>query len=311
MSQARKDLLTRLSRLADASAKDEVNSKPAQEREWNDRARLLKIGIALSVFTSLEDFIKRRVIEVLLKLNATSPKSKALPTKLLNALTIEAIETVAGRIRYADRFKIADIREFAVEQAKKIASLGDNLIIPSEMALADNSSNISWALVEGALLAFGVVNPASVMGGVAQRIAGGIFAPKDHFEKATQLRHQVAHEPWFDMPVGDMTTHLNTGAMLCCSFDLVLSTAAAKIVHGTHLTQPATTANKDVALIYVEKTGGKWRHKKEGARRGKVAADEDIAFEAARTAGGGTRSCVVIAPADAKSPCTRWDTPFL
>jgi len=311
MSQARKDLLTRLSRLAIAASKDEINSKPAHEEEWNERARLLKIGIALSVFTSLEDFVKRRVVEVLLKLNTISPKSKALPSGLVNALTIEAIKTAAGRINHADRFKISDIRAFAIEQAKKIASLADNLIIPSDMALADNNSNISWALIDDALLSFGVVNPASVMSGIAQRIAGGVFASKDHFEKATQLRHQVAHEPWFDMPAGDMAMHLRTGAMLCCSFDLALSTAAARIVHGTLLTQPAATANKDVALIYVEKSGGKWRHKKEGAKKGKVAADEDLAFEAARNAGGVTRSCVVIAPVDAKSPCTRWDTPFL
>lgn len=311
MSQARKDLLTRLVKLADAASKDEVNSKPAHEVEWNERARLLKIGIALSVFTSLEDFVKRRLIEVLLKLNTISPKSKAIPSKLLDALTVEAVKTVAGRINHAERFKIGDVRAFAMDQAKKIASLADNLIIPSEMALTDNNSNISWALIEGALLSFGVKNPGSVMGGVAQRIAGGIFAPKDHFEKATELRHQVAHEPWFDMPVGDMTTHLSTGAMLCCSFDLVLSTAVARIVQGTHLIQPSSTANKDVALIFVEKAGGKWRHKSEGAKKGKVAADEDLAFEAARNAGGGTQSCVVIAPAEPTSPCTRWDAPFL
>lgn len=311
MSHARKDLLTRLSTLALSASKDEVNSKPAHEEEWNERARLLKLGIALSVYTSLEDFVKRRIIEVLLKLNTMSPKSKSLPSGLVNALTIEAIKTAAGRIKLAERFKIPDIRAFAMEQAKKIASLSDNLIIPSEMALADNNSNISWALMEEALQSFGVVNPVSVMGGVGTRVAGGVFAPKDHFEKATLLRHQVAHEPWFDMPVGDMAEHLRNSAMLCCTFDMVISTAVAKIVSGNHLNQPASTTNKDVTLIYVEKSGGKWRHKKQGAIRGKVAENEDLAFNAAKIEGAATQSGVVIAPTNASSPCTRWDTPFL
>lgn len=311
MSQARKDLLTRISRLASSAASDEVNSKPAHEEEWNERARLLKIGVALSVFTSLEDFVKRRIVEVLQKLNTISPKSKALPAMLINALTIRAIETAAGRIKHAERFKIGDTQAFAMEHAKKIASLADALIIPSEMALTDNHSNVSWLLMEEALQAFGVGNPGSVMGGVALRVAGGVFAPKDHFEKAAQLRHQVAHEPWFDMPVGDMATHLSTSAMLCCSFDLVISTAAARIVHGTNLTQPATTSNKDVTLIYVEKSAGKWRHKKEGAKRGTVATDQAHAFDAARATGSAMRSCVVVAPARPTDPCMRWDTPFL
>lgn len=311
MSQARMDLLRRLSKLAASASMDEVNSKEPQEEKWNERARLLRMAIILSVFTSLEDFIKRRVVEALSELRKLSPKSKAFPSALLDALTVGAFQTSAGRIASAARFKIADVRQFALAQARKIGSLSDSLVIPSEMALADNRSNVSWELIERALLSFGVESPGSVLGGVARRIAGGVFAPKDHFESAIVLRHQVAHEPWFDMPVGDVSTQLQTAAMLCCSFDAVLSTAAARIVHGAHLMGPVTTGNKQVSLIYVQRSGGKWRYKKEGAKRGKIAADEERAFQEACRAGSLTQSCVVVTPRGVSDPYTRWDTPFL
>lgn len=312
MSQARKDLLSRLSKLAAAAAKDDVNSKPVHEEEWNERARLLKIGIALGVFTSMEDFVKRRITEVLIKLNTISPRSKSLPPKLINALTVSALKTASGRIELHERFKISDVRAFAMDQAKKIASLAENLIIPSEVALSDNRSNVSWDLLQDALLCFGVANPPSLMGGIALRIAGGSpFAAKDHFEQAALLRHQVAHEPCFDIPVGDVVMHVRIGAMLCCTFDLALSTAAIRILDGVHLIQPSETANKDVKLIYVEKSAGKWRHKREGLKKGKMSISEDLAFEAARLEGNASRASVVVTPVNANSPCTRWDTPFL
>lgn len=304
-------LLERLNRLHKSSLRAEVKSKPVHEEEWNESARLLKLGIALGAFTAMEDFVKSRVVEILLKLNTTSPKSKALPPPLITALTVNAFKAAADRLKHASRFSISDPQKFVLEQAEKIHSLTRGVIVPSHLALANSNSNVSWTVLDDALGAFAVEKPANVVTSLALRIAGGLFKAVDHFEAASELRHKLAHIPFLDIPQGDVDIHVVTISKICCAFDLALSTAASRVVHGTMLASHPITKSADIKLTFVEESRGSWRFRTESAKRGKIAPDEDAAFQNAEVVATPAHSCVVLRPRDANSPCLRWATPFL
>ena len=312
MSVARTKLVKRASLLREASTSPDLISKAPSEARWNEHARLVKAALCISAFTALEDFVQARIREVVSKLHGYAPGSRALSNVMKSALVNGAFEALIVRIKDPARFGIVDARTYLVMQAEKIASFGRAGLDPSDLTLSTNGSNVSWKVLEDALLAFSVENPASVVSGVARRLEGGIFVAKDHFENILKWRHQVAHVADCDVPLVDVRDYVDKLTLFCASFDIVLSTAVAQVLASPLAVAPAVTRNADIKLRFVELHAGQWRNRLETSARG-VSRDPDkgvtiLSSEAqARTRG----ECVVVRRDGQTSATESWSTPFV
>ena len=300
MSVARTKLVKRASLLREASTSPDLISKAPSEARWNEHARLVKAALCISAFTALEDFVQARIREVVSKLHGYAPGSRALSNVMKSALVNGAFEALIVRIKDPARFGIVDARTYLV------------MLDPSDLTLSTNGSNVSWKVLEDALLAFSVENPASVVSGVARRLEGGIFVAKDHFENILKWRHQVAHVADCDVPLVDVRDYVDKLTLFCASFDIVLSTAVAQVLASTLAVAPAVTRNADIKLRFVELHAGQWRNRLETSARG-VSRDPDkgvtiLSSEAqARTRG----ECVVVRRDGQTSATESWSTPFV
>lgn len=312
MSLARTKLVARAAALREAAASPDLVSKAPIETKWNEHARLVKAALCLSAFTALEEFAQTRIREVVSGLHGYAPASRALPEAMRAALVSGAFDSVAARVRDPARYGIADLRSFLVVQSEKIASFGRAGLDPSDLTLASNGSNVSWKVFEDALIAFSVENPSSVLNGVARRIEGGIFVAKDHFENVLSWRHRVAHVADTDVPLADVRDYVDRLTLLCASFDLVLSTAASRLLQSAFAVAPPVTRNADVKIRFVEKYDGHWRDRVETSSRGVSRhVDRGAAIFSSEGVARIRSECVVIRRDGVASATDSWSAPFL
>lgn len=312
MSLARTSLVSRAEILRQASERTDLVSKPPSEVAWNEHARLLKVALCVSAFTALEDFVQTRIQEVVASLTGYAPTSRALPESMKNALVAGAFEAVMTRVKDPNRLGITDLRSFVVSHSEKIASFARAGLAPSELTLASNGSNVSWKVLEDALLAFSVENPSSVLNGVARRIEGGIFVSKDHFENVLKWRHRVAHVADADVPLVDVRDYVDKLTLICASFDCVLTTAASRILRAAYATSPPVTRNADIKLRFVEKHRSDWRDRSETSSRGASRnIDKNLVVFSSETVARSRFECVVVRRGSQTSATFSWSTPFL
>lgn len=312
MSVARAKLVARAEVLRVAASRDDLIARPPAEVEWNEHARLTKAGLCISALTSFEEFFQDRVREVVSKLHGYSPASRGMPEAMKTALVNGVFEAVAARIKDKERFGLSDVRSFLVTQAAKIASFASAGLDPSELALSSSNSNVSWKAIENALLAFGIENPSSVLSGVARRIEGGIFVAKDHFEAVLRSRHLVAHTSDADIPLADVLQYVDRITLMAASFDIVLSTAASRVISAAHANDSPVTRGADVKLRFVENHGGQWRDRPENRNRAhnrNVDRSTTIgrSEQEARLRG----ECVVVRRTGPNSATHSWSTPLI
>lgn len=312
MSLARSNLIARARILREAAESADLVSRPPAETKWNEHARLVKVALCLSAFTSLEEFVQGRIREVVSKLDGYAPASRGLPEAMKNALVGGTFDAVIARLKDPARFGITDVRSFLVVHSKNIASFGSAGLSPSDLALSSNGSNVSWKVLEDALVAFAVENPSSVLNGVARRIEGGIFVAKDHFENVLKWRHRVAHVADTDVPLADVREYVDKLTLISASFDLVLSTAASRLLAAAFSPGPPSTKNVDIKLRFVEKYGGHWRDRVEARTRGASRdADRSVVIFSSEAAARAGAECVVIRRDGMTSATDSWSTPFL
>ena len=313
MNRAASNLIERAALLRVAAADPLLSPKPPDDTEWNERARLIKVGICVGALTTLEEFFEARVREVISQLHGFSPNSQALPAALRSALIEGALESLIVRVKDPKRFSISDPRDFALKQIKKIASMLGPGMDPSDLVLARNGSNLSWTIVENALTAFGVESASSVVNGVARRLEGGIFVAKDHFESVLAWRHKVAHSTDANVPLGDIDIFVTKLVLLAASLDIVLSTALKRIQLSPNSLSSITTKNSDIRIRFVEKRkDGSWRHLLEGKARGRsFDVNLDQCVHAAKLVATPQVECVAVRTDISNSPIASWVIPFL
>ena len=121
MSIAKDTFLVRLSNFENALSSDDLLSRALTDRLHNEKARMLRNGMAIVGYTILEDFIKKRIGEILKDIGRTGINFSALPIKLKEAAVVSALKGVQTR---ADNLKRAseDHITFIQEETGYISS---------------------------------------------------------------------------------------------------------------------------------------------------------------------------------------------
>lgn len=312
MSAARARVVARGSLLREAAGNSDLISKPPVEIRWNEHARLVRLALCINAFTALEEFIQRRIQEVLLELIGIPPNSQGIPNAMKTALIKGALDSLIFRIKEHKRYGISDTDAYILSHVSKIASSSGAGLDPSELTLANNGSNLSWKTIEDALTAFSVDNPLSIMNGVARRIDGGIFVAKDHFESVLEWRHKAAHLTDTDIPLADITEHVKKLILFCASFDILISTGASRIKAAAYALGPTITKGNDVKLRFVEYNKGQWRDIPENKTRAHSRnLDKNSIISSSELIAQRTKECVIVRLESRTSPIESWSIPFI
>ena len=218
---AKDSLLATLGVLQDCLSDQSLVDKAPTDIAHNLRASMLRQGLAVLTFSTVESFIRERTGEILQtfsnKLNFSD-----LSTALQKASTLGALEGVRFRLRLQPaRDKIA----WLVAALAPIAKATQDVTKLSDHSFGHAASNLDEDDVRDILKAFGVDAPWVQMTSLAKRLGVAILDCESEFEAIKNRRHASAHALTAQVLHSDLANSVRSALAICLAFDLLLSCA--------------------------------------------------------------------------------------
>ena len=117
-------------------------SRALTEIEHNEKVKMLRNGMAIIAFTILEDFIKKRIGEILKAVGTTPVSFSSLPPRIREAATVSALKGIQNRADTLRR-NAEDHITFIQNETHFISSTKDAVFEFSEFSLGWDKSNRS------------------------------------------------------------------------------------------------------------------------------------------------------------------------
>ncbi|EJL6847502.1 hypothetical protein NMS92_001916 [Vibrio cholerae] len=231
MSSAKMDFIERIRCLNNSIQSDATQNRGLAEVEHNAISRMLRNGLAVVGFATLEDFIKKRTSEAMDELSRCSIPFQDLPEKLQNAATFEIISALnhqLGLIPKDPITKYSDKIEYIQEQALKISSTATANYSLSNHTFAHAASNVNKTVIGEILKSFQIDDPWREMTIICNQLGLGTYSLAQQYENAAKRRHKAAHVASADTPSTDISQFVKDAFAIAIGFDALLSKSLQK-----------------------------------------------------------------------------------
>lgn len=246
---AKNSLLATLNVLGDC-LKDSAVTDKALTVEHNLRASMLRQGLAVLVFATMESFIRGRTGEVLRSFSNPHLTFSDLLPPLQKATTIGALEGIRFRLKLQQP---QDKINWLVGALAPVASATTDLTQLSIHSFGQAASNLVEDDVSDILKAFGVNDPWTQITELSRRLGVGALDCQSEFITIKERRHDSAHALTANVLHPDLEGSLRSALAICIGFDLLLS-HAQRLTNGKvgpkQGNRPAMS-HKDIQLVFV------------------------------------------------------------
>lgn len=203
--------------------------------QHNRRASMLRQGLAVVVFATMESFIRERTRELLQSFSNPQLVFSDLLPPLQKATTIGALEGIRFRLKLQPA---QDKINWLVGALAPVASATTTLAQLSAHSFGQAASNLAEDDVSEILKAFGVQNPWAQITELSRRLGVGTLDCQSEFVTIKERRHDSAHALTANVLHPDLASSLRSALAICIGFDLLLS-------HAQRLTNDKLGPNKD------------------------------------------------------------------
>lgn len=224
-------LLRRIETIQKAASDSILIDRLLTDSEHNERARLLRNGLMVVAFTSLEDFIRARTGELLDLISRTVVPFSDLPEFLRNAATMGAMKAARAR---ADVAKNSGEDPLALLQtaASHVASTAGGPLQISRYSLGYLGSNVGSSEIANILAAFNAQDAWNEISLIARRCGAGSLPLKSAYDQAMRLRHSAAHSPDANVQPQNLQDFCTQAVSIALGFDVIASRAARMLRDG-------------------------------------------------------------------------------
>ncbi|MFB7327609.1 hypothetical protein [Streptomyces sp. NPDC056190] len=275
------------------------------DSEHNSRARLLRSGLMVVAFTSLEDFIRARTKDLLDFISRTVIPFPQLPQGLREAATMGAIKAARDRAQMA---KSAGEDHLALlqEAASQIASTAGGALQISRFSLGYSGSNVSSGEIAGILTALNVQDAWNEITAIAQRCGAGSMPLKPAYDQAMRLRHEAAHRPNANVQPRDLQEFCSQALAIAIGFDILASRASKMIRDGDQrILQGKVKISQTFQIRFLDLEGRGYVERRENFGRAvKVTKEEEEALKISVT--NATKANEPLVRRDLSSLPVRW-----
>lgn len=213
----------------------------------DDPSRVLRNGLAVSSFATLEAFVRSRTQEALRAIETGGVPFEDLPAGLKKAATEGAFRAAMAQVRYLeDRSRGGP--SLLREVGGAVASTGQPRYRLSRYSLAHEGSNLNYDDIPAVLKAFRVEAPWQQLVAVAGRAGYASLPMTDFYEEISKRRHNAAHQSGVDTAIGDLQSFAAAARSFAMAFDLLVTTASRKVASGV----TRKTRAGDVSLVFLE-----------------------------------------------------------
>ena len=272
----------------------------------NASARVVRNGLAVQTFNTLEDFLRARMAEALTLISGSSVQFVNLPQALQKAATIDVISAIQFQLKLQD---LSSRVAYAQDNSRRIGtSVNPPLDLP-KLAFFHSSSNISHDHFRDSLNAFRIKDPWGQVGGLFSRWGVSAVPGETLFIELANRRHKAAHEPTASVSEVDLLQSLRDATTLAAGFDILLSHCLRQILL---LTAPPSnfllTDHNSIAARFIKYSNPRFGEMREGGLRFfRTAADPDTLVPGARARAANENGALLIF--DASGNLNSWDLP--
>lgn len=294
-SPARSSLIARLRLIDEAVDHELLVDKELTNLEHNQRARMLRSGLMIAAFTSVEDFIRVRTGELLACVSRTVLRFEHLPDDLKRAATTEAMRAAyehAKMIRRRGEEPLSMIQQAAAE----IASTGSAPLSISKYGLGYSGSNLATDDVSGILGSLQIADAWREIDRIAGRCGAASLSLKEGYINGYKLRNAAAHEPAANIQPSDLHAFCGQAFSIALGFDILGSRAARMLRLGNSviLGGRATLAGT-IRIRFLRERSQGYAEIREGARKAvRVTAELDDAWKLAVAAAASSGEPIVL-----------------
>lgn len=255
---SRDSLLATLAVLKDCLNDTALVDKAPADVAHNARARMLRQGLAVLVFSTVETFIRERTGEVLRSFTNPSLVFADLSPALQKAATLGALEGVRFRLKLQPA---ANKISWLVSNLAAISDAMANVQGLSDHSFGYSASNIGEDDVKEILRSFGVDGPWAQMTSLTARFGIAVLDAEAEFESIKKRRHSSAHALTGQVLFDDLQNSVRSSLAICLAFDLLLSHSGGLLnmkAGPGHGGRPPLTHNT-VEIVFVAPRSGATR----------------------------------------------------
>lgn len=267
MPSSKNNLIERLVYLRKSLDLQNLNDLPPSNVDHNNIAKVLRNGLAVVGFVSIEDFIKKRTGEILNEISNTTVPFNSLPEDLQYSTTVESLKSLTRLVKLEPTK--ADKISFIQQNSSIIASTANTAYDLSEYSFGYSNSNINSGDIKQLMKSFYIKDPWRNMTRISARIGLTSFPLENSFENAAIRRHRAAHNSTTSTPIVDLQQFISEAFGIAISFDslLVKSLNLIRAHNTTYLSGGTSIDNTMVNLSFIKKEGDLWKYKRENQTR--------------------------------------------
>lgn len=253
-STGRSTFLDRLRILANALNDPLLIDKPITDVEHNERARYLRNGLSIIAFNTLEDFIKKRIEELLYKISNSATPFNSLPEKLQTSILLNSLKGIHS-IGSRKHKNGEDWKLFIQQEVVKLTSVAASPYQASALGYGSEKSNIDQADIPTFLASFQVKGGWDSIEQITNLIGCSLMAPGTFFSNAAARRHNAAHNPLASALHPDIEQYCISVKALALAIDFLLSRAAKYIIanDANYLINKKKVEPTDVAFRFIRR----------------------------------------------------------
>lgn len=266
MKAERESLISRLDALR--SACDEPLLVNTADSLHSERAKQLRNGISVMIFSALEEFVRLRVADALSKIVPAALPFGALSEELRKAATLGAIQGLLFQQKFvAEDQKIS----FLSQEIKALATVADQNYKISRFAFAHSNANVQLEEITSLLEALSVEKPWETVYHTARRLKLATPNPsKAEFRALSADRHAAAHQQSFDIPNLDLKARIDSALSIGLALDVVISAAVRNLntcMAKYHALKELKSADVNIFFVSMAPKKNKFRFEQEGRAR--------------------------------------------
>lgn len=275
----------------------------------NEAARMLRCGLMVQSYASLETFLRERVEEIMAHVAAGTATFSRLPPRLQEMSIFGALEGLRFRVAM---WGTSDprARQLVQDETDAIASTARNPYGFSGMMFGYDRSNLSPANLKDFLEVVGVGgDPWRHLTLVASRVGLGGLPLRDGITNGYQRRNSCAHDAGSQVTPQQIEDFLRDSLATALGFDAFVSRAGRLLHEGNTvgLGGARKLLESDIKLRFLDPHSKGWREVKEGRAQAAAihrAQEPDMAACVGRARAGHE----VVVRRDARSWPTDWTT---
>ncbi len=252
MSGARTAYINRIKAIASSVNEPALADKAPTDPDHNQRALLLRNGVAIIGFASLELFIRARTAEVATSIARSGISFVDLPEGLRDACTFGALK---GLIYQADlrRRQGEDVTPLIQDHTQKISTSSNPIFHVSEYSLGWDKPNLTHEEVKQMLGVFLVGDCWEQMRLFAARAGISVPSLLAAFRNSAARRHQAAHRGDAHVLLTDLQSFVNESIGIALGFDALISRAARLIINRdtAFLSNSKKLTQQDIGMRFV------------------------------------------------------------